>query len=102
MSPDSDIPESTLSYPVWVLEFLVDEYPELYNDLIKRRTPLWLKPQVYEDFMYDSIIQKLILWADPNFIEFSVGFIQAVDSIMRSDIPVIHLNDLFQNPVSTL
>ena len=100
MVPTTNMHECEVNYPVWILEFLRDDYLEIYEDLITRRTPQWLKPTDYEDYYDDSITQKLLLWADPDFIEFSTGFIQAVDSIMRHDIPVIHLGSLFGDLVS--
>lgn len=100
MIPTSEVPEAELNYPAWILEFLYAEYREIYEDLIYRRTPNWLKPCESEDIMDDSIIQKLFLWATPSFFAFSSGFIQIVDSIMRSDEPVIHLGSLFNSSVS--
>ena len=100
MIPTTDVSDSELCYPVWILEFLQEEYPHIYEDLIIRKTPQWLKPNVYEDYLYDSITQKLFLWADPEFIQFSSGFIQAVDAIIRSDLPVVHIGGLFEDLVS--
>ena len=100
MIPTAHISDSELCYPVWILEFLQDEYPYIYEDLITRKTPQWLKPTTYDDYFYDSIIQKVLLWADPGFIQFSCGFIQAVDAIIRSDLPVIHIGNLFDELVS--
>ena len=100
MIPTTDIPESDLRYPAWILEYLWREYSDIYEDLISRRTPDWLKPKHYEDLFHDSIVQKLLIWADPGFFKFSTGFIQAIDSIVRSDLPVIHLESLFSGLVS--
>ena len=99
MCPTTVVPESDLCCPTWILEFLYEEYPDIYEDLVFRRAPVWLKPQDCEDILNDSIVQKLLLWADPDFIRFSEGFIQAVDIIIRSDLPVIHLEQLFNSEV---
>ena len=100
MIPTTEISEAEICYPAWILEYLWYEYPEIYGDLIRRKTPSWLKPTFYEDFFDDSIVQKLFIWADPAFIRFCCGFIRAIDSILRADVPVIHLESLFDDLVS--
>ena len=99
MCPTNEVPESDVCCPTWILEFLYEEYPAIYEDLVFRRAPVWLKPQNYEDIMADSIVQKLLIWADLDLIRFSEGFIQAVDTIIRSDLPVIHLEQLLNTEV---
>ena len=102
MTPSEEVLEAEITYPAWTYEYLYNEFTDIYEDLIYRRTPAWLKPQDYEDLFYDSIIQKMLLWANPSFIKFSGGFIQTLDSIIRGDIPVVHVGVLFDGPVSFL
>ena len=72
----------------------------MYEDLILRKTPKWFKPKCAVDYFQDSIVQKMILWATPEFIQFSLGFILTVYQIYRHELPVIHLQNVFSEPVS--
>ena len=91
------IPEKKISYPVWILEYLIRAYPDIYEDLIYRRTPLWLKPDLPEDYFSDSLIQKLFLWACPEFIQSSLDFIMQVHKVYREEIPVLGTSLLFNS-----
>ena len=101
MNIDGAVPESKLSYPKWILDYLTHVYPTIFDDLLLRRSPKWLKPQSYEDYFTDSMVQKLFLWAEPNFIQSSLQFIEHVHQIYRDDIPVLDLRHVFKQPVSS-
>ena len=101
MNIDGAISESKLSYPVWIVNYLTCTYPAVFEDLLLRRPPKWLKPRHPEDYYSGSIVQKILLWANPNFIQSSLQFIMHVHQIYREDVPVLDLGHVFTQSVSS-
>ena len=100
MESINGIQDRDVCQPLWVTEFLVATFPDLFmlyenNDSDDYYDFIYpTESDGVIKYFYQSQIMEVLQWADYESFALATDFLTAVDSLQRENLPSVHLEDI--------
>ena len=100
MTNTMGLSDDAIIQPIWVTQFLLDEFMDLYkwgSLYADAGQAITFDHYDYEDYFYESEVAMFMFYGDHTIFTRIVQYFQAVDHIQKSEIPaegLLHVSSL--------